>query len=79
MTDDLVKRLREDVEEFDGTCGKLATLAADRIEELRAMVDLLNVAARDLCCHVPSAELVNGISDQTKAVLETIVWKEDKK
>lgn len=34
MTDDLVKRLREDVEEFDGTCGKLATLAANRIEEL---------------------------------------------
>lgn len=34
MSDDLVKRLRADVEEFDGCCGADATEAADRIEEL---------------------------------------------
>ena len=36
MTDDLVKRLRADVEEFDGCCGELATIAANRIEQLEA-------------------------------------------
>ena len=77
MTDLHAKRLRGLAN--NGYCADILRNAADRIEELRAMVDLLNVAARDLCCHVPSAELVNGITDQTKAVLETIVWKEDKK
>jgi len=38
MTDDLVKRLRADVEEFDGCCGELAASAADRIEALEALV-----------------------------------------
>ena len=38
MTDDLVKRLRADVEEFDGCCGELATIAADRIEWMQDVI-----------------------------------------
>jgi hypothetical protein len=41
MTNDLVAELRDSVEEWDGCAGSLATLAADRIEELEEALGAL--------------------------------------
>jgi hypothetical protein len=46
MTDDLVAQLRDSVEEWDGCAGSLATLAADRIEQLEAALE--KIAQHDM-------------------------------
>ena len=82
MSNDLVKRLRY-WSEGDAYLSPLSTRiilddAADCIEELDALVDRLIVAGRDLCCHIPSSDLMIGVSEETKAVLENVIWKEGK-
>jgi len=80
MVDLLVHALRED--EALSTNAEWRVLvcntAANRIEELEALVDRLTVAGRDLCCHIPRSDLMIGVSDETKAVIENIIWKEGK-
>jgi hypothetical protein len=59
MNDDLVAQLRDSVEEWDGCAGLLATLAADRIEELEEALQFY--AARCLGEHPVTDDLVRRL------------------